>query len=83
MWRRRRPSRCRCTSARATGLMKDLGYGQGYQYAHDARDARVDQEPLPESLRGAATYDHRPRARPSRTPLEAWRRWRAEQRRPT
>jgi len=31
-----------------TRLMKDLGYGTGYQYAHDAPDARVDQEDLPQ-----------------------------------
>jgi putative ATPase len=61
-----------------TGLMKDLGYGQGYQYAHDAPDARVDQEHLPESLRGRRYY------RPVDRGLEAelarrlaeWRRWR-------
>lgn len=35
-----------------TGLMKELGYGQGYKYAHDYEDAKVDQEHLPESLRG-------------------------------
>jgi putative ATPase len=65
-----------------TGLMKDLGYGKGYQYAHDAPDARVDQEHLPESLRGRQYY------RPLDRGLEAelarrlaeWRRWRAENR---
>ena len=39
-----------------TGLMKDLGYGAGYQYAHDAPDAQVAQEHLPESLRGRQYY---------------------------
>ena len=65
-----------------TGLMKDLGYGKGYQYAHDAADARVDQEHLPESLRGRQYY------RPVDRGLEAelgrrlaeWRRWRAGKR---
>jgi putative ATPase len=65
-----------------TGLMKDLGYGKNYQYAHDAPDARVDQEHLPESLRGRQYY------RPVDRGLEAelgrrlaeWRRWRAEKR---
>jgi len=65
-----------------TGLMKDLGYGAGYQYAHDAPDARVAQEHLPESLRGRQYY------RPSERGLEAelgrrlaeWRRWRQEHR---
>ena len=31
-----------------TGLMAGLGYGKGYQYAHDAPDAQVDQEHLSE-----------------------------------
>ncbi|HEX2437765.1 MAG TPA: replication-associated recombination protein A [Methylomirabilota bacterium] len=39
-----------------TNLMKDLGYGRGYQYAHDAPDAQVDQEHLPEALRGRRYY---------------------------
>ncbi|MEZ4525736.1 MAG: replication-associated recombination protein A [Desulfobacterales bacterium] len=33
-----------------TELMKDLGYGKGYLYAHDFRDACVHQEYLPEEL---------------------------------
>ncbi len=39
-----------------TGLMANLGYGEGYQYAHDAPDAQVDQEHLPEALRGRIYY---------------------------
>jgi putative ATPase len=35
-----------------TRLMKDLGYGKGYKYPHDYPDAHVDQEYLPENLRG-------------------------------
>jgi putative ATPase len=66
-----------------TKLMKDLEYGAGYQYAHDAPDARVDQEHLPEALRDREYY------RPTNRGLEAelgrrlaeWRRWRAEHRR--
>src|SRR6058998_73131 len=68
-----------------TGLMKDLGYGQGYQYAHDAPDARVDQEHLPESLRGRRYYrptDRGLEAEVARR-LEDWRRWRSEHRRPS
>jgi len=64
-----------------TGLMRDLGFGAGYQYAHDAPEARVDQEHLPEALRGRQYY------RPTDRGLEAevarrladWRRWRARQ----
>jgi putative ATPase len=39
-----------------TGLMKGLGYGKGYKYAHDYDDALVDQEHLPDSLRGRRYY---------------------------
>ena len=40
-----------------TGLMKELGYGDGYRYAHDYADAYAAQEYLPEALRGARWYD--------------------------
>lgn len=33
-------------------LMKDLWYGDGYKYAHDFTDAKVDQEHFPEQLKG-------------------------------
>src|SRR6185437_4686504 len=33
-----------------TPLMKELGYHKGYQYAHDAEDAYIPQEYLPEKL---------------------------------
>ena len=40
----------------ATGLMKNIGYGKGYQYAHDS-DAKVtDMTCLPESLAGRIYY---------------------------
>src|SRR6476659_1463860 len=39
-----------------TGLMKGLGYGKGYKYAHDYDDALVDQEHLPDSLSGRRYY---------------------------
>jgi putative ATPase len=39
-----------------TGLMKELGYGRGYRYAHDSPDAYLPQEYLPEGLRGTAFY---------------------------
>jgi putative ATPase len=65
-----------------TGLMKDLGYGAGYQYAHDAPDARVEQEHLPESLRGRQYYlptDRGLEAELGRR-LAEWRKWRREHR---
>jgi putative ATPase len=39
-----------------TGLMKDLGYGKGYQYAHSFPDAYVPQEYLPEEMTGKVFY---------------------------
>jgi putative ATPase len=39
-----------------TGLMKELGYGKGYRYAHDSPDAYLPQEYLPDELRGTAFY---------------------------
>jgi putative ATPase len=59
--------------------MAGLGYGKGYQYAHDAPGARVDQAHLPPALRDREYY------RPTDRGLEAdigrrlaeWRRWRA------
>ncbi|MEA2014377.1 MAG: replication-associated recombination protein A, partial [Thermodesulfobacteriota bacterium] len=39
-----------------TRLMKDLGYGKGYKYAHNFPDAHVPQEYLPEELRGQIYY---------------------------
>jgi putative ATPase len=39
-----------------TNLMKELGYGKGYQYAHDTKDKVADMECLPESLRGRQYY---------------------------
>src|SRR6185295_2888948 len=40
-----------------TPLLKELGYGAGYKYAHDYDDAYVPQEYLPEPLRGARWYE--------------------------
>lgn len=39
-----------------TGLMKELGYGDGYVYAHDVESKVADMECLPESLRGRRYY---------------------------
>jgi putative ATPase len=40
-----------------TPLMKGLGYGAGYQYAHDDPRAYIPQDYLPESLKGAKWYE--------------------------
>ncbi len=39
-----------------TGLMKGLGYGQGYQYAHDVEGKVADMQSLPDSLRNRTYY---------------------------
>ena len=39
-----------------TRLMKKLGYGKGYRYAHDYPDGEVDQEHFPEQIRGSRFY---------------------------
>ena len=39
-----------------TPLMKELGYHQGYRYAHSSPDAYLPQEYLPDSLRGREFY---------------------------
>ncbi len=39
-----------------TRLMKDLGYGKGYQYAHDQADAVVDHHHLPDALADRRYY---------------------------
>ena len=40
-----------------TGLMKDLGYGAGYKYAHDYEGGFVYQQNLPEALEGKVYYE--------------------------
>ena len=39
-----------------TSLMKGLGYGKGYQYAHDAEEKVSDMQCLPDSLRDRTYY---------------------------
>jgi putative ATPase len=40
-----------------TGLMRSLGYGTGYKYAHDYEGGIVDQQHLPENLAGRRYYE--------------------------
>ena len=40
-----------------TRLMQDLGYGRGYQYAHDFEEQTTPMECLPESLTGRRFYE--------------------------
>jgi putative ATPase len=40
-----------------TRLMKELGYGEGYEYAHDFPAAVTSQDYLPDALRDAVFYE--------------------------
>jgi len=66
-----------------TGLMANLGYGRDYQYAHDAPDAQVSQEHLPDALRGRVYYRPTDRGaeREIAERLAKWRAWREKQKR--
>jgi putative ATPase len=37
--------------------MKDLGYGKGYRYPHSFKGALVEQDYLPEKLKGRTYYE--------------------------
>ena len=59
-----------------TGLMKELGYGEDYVYAHDAEDAFVGAENLPDALAGRRYYEPKDRGEEV-TIAERLRAWRA------
>ena len=46
-----------------TGLMKSMGYGSGYRYAHDFEGGVADQVHMPENLKGRKVYRPSPRDR--------------------
>jgi len=62
-----------------TGLMRDLGYGRDYRYAHDFRDAYVPQQYLPDKLRGRRFYHPSERGyeQTVKRRLDNWRRLQA------
>ena len=53
-----------------TRLMKEMGHGKGYQYAHDYDGASVDQAHLPESIKGHRYYEPTDRGREEK--IRAW-----------
>ena len=63
-----------------TRLMKELGYGRDYVYAHEAEDAFVAAENLPEALAGRVYYEPTERGVEAELSarLRAWRARRAE-----
>jgi putative ATPase len=46
-----------------TGLMRSMGYGKGYKYAHDFEGGVADQVHMPEKLAGRKVYKPGPRDR--------------------
>ena len=52
-----------------TGLMKDLGYGKGYRYAHDEAEGVAAMDCLPDALAGRRYY--RPTERGTEAELAA------------
>jgi putative ATPase len=64
-----------------TGLMKNLGYGKDYKYAHDYKDAFIAQEYLPEKLRRQSFYKPSERGyeKTLKQRLEEWRRLKKRQ----
>ena len=56
-----------------TKLMKDLGYHDGYKYAHDYEGNFVEQEFLPDAIRGMKFYEpgNNPREEDTRRQLRA------------
>ena len=65
-----------------TRLMKDLGYGEGYRYAHDYEEKLTDMRCLPDSLAGKAYYVPTEQGLEARFKArnEEIRRWKEEQR---
>ena len=57
----------------ATALMKNIGYGKGYQYAHNFREKVTDMQCLPDNLSGKTYY------KPTDQGLEARLRTRLEE----
>lgn len=63
-----------------TSLMKDLGYGKDYKYAHDYKEDYVFQEYLPDKLEGVLFYfpTERGYEKTIRQRLEKWRKLKKE-----
>jgi putative ATPase len=64
-----------------TRLMKDLGYGKDYKYAHNYQDAFVAQDYLPEKLQGQVFYKPTGRGYEKivKERLDKWRQLRSQQ----
>lgn len=65
-----------------TGLMKNLGYGDGYQYAHNTEEKLTDMQCLPDSLVGRSYYMPTDQGREARVKewMEKIENWKKEKR---
>lgn len=65
-----------------TRLMKDIGYGKNYRYAHNYKDAYTIQDYLPEKLQNRIFYHPTDRGYEKivKQRLDRWRRFKADQR---
>lgn len=65
-----------------TGLMKELHYGEGYQYAHDHEDKLTAMQCLPDSLKDRHYYQPTQEGaeKAVKERLQAVRKWKAEHR---
>jgi putative ATPase len=63
-----------------TNLMRSLGYGKGYKYAHDYTDAFAAQDYLPDKIRSTAFYFPSDRGYEAvvKKRLDAWRKAKAQ-----
>jgi putative ATPase len=63
-----------------TSLMKDLGYGKDYKYPHDYPDHFIEEEYLPENLKGRTYYHPTDQGfeKEIKKRLEYWRRKKKE-----
>jgi putative ATPase len=59
-----------------TKLMKQLGYGDGYQHAHESADAVVEMKCMPPGMEGTVFYEPTNRGVEAkiRERLEEWKR---------
>ncbi|NCB32984.1 MAG: replication-associated recombination protein A [Erysipelotrichia bacterium] len=63
-----------------TQLMEDLGYGNGYVYAHDTKEKVSSMQCLPDSLKDRHYYNPteqgvEKRVKERKDQLEAWKKW--------
>ena len=65
-----------------TGLMKDLGYGEGYKYAHNYEGHITSMQCLPDSLLGKTYYEpsEEGKEKDFKKRLEEIRKWKEEHR---